>query len=235
MLDVARGLKYLHDHKPSVIHWDCKSSNILITSHVTAKIADFGLAKVKQSTWSMVCSLVGTVNWQAPELWHPHPKYNFKVDVFSCTMVFWEILQWTAKEKKFPWEDMNEHAIYEAVGEKQQRPSMAGLTKQWCPEIVKLIESMWAQEHKDRPDMTYVVEQLEALKEAHPLPRNHTKAQSHPYYHFISSACILVSPYSATRNCAVCWDLTADLLLELWFFHSCYNYPSIHINITPSS
>ncbi|KAF8573161.1 hypothetical protein K439DRAFT_1643206 [Ramaria rubella] len=141
MLDVARGLKYLHDHKPSVIHWD-------------SKIADFGLAKVKQSTWSMV-------------------------DVFSCAMVFWEILQWTAKEKKIPMgvKGMNEHAIYEAVGEKQQRPSVAGLTKQWCPEIVKLIESMWAQEHKDRPDMTYVVEQLEALKEAHPLPRNHTKAQ----------------------------------------------------------
>lgn len=104
MLDIARGLKYLHDHKPSVIHRDCKSSNILITSRVTAKIADFGLAKVKQSTRSMVRSLVGTVNWQAPELWHPHPKYNFKVDVFSCAMVFWEVLQWNAKEKKYPWE-----------------------------------------------------------------------------------------------------------------------------------
>ena len=104
MLDIARGLKYLHDHKPSVIHRDCKSSNILITSRVTAKIADFGLAKVKQSTRSMVRSLVGTVNWQAPELWHAHPKYNFKVDVFSCAMVFWEILQWHAREKKFPWE-----------------------------------------------------------------------------------------------------------------------------------
>jgi mitogen-activated protein kinase kinase kinase 13 len=104
MLDVAGGLKYLHDHKPSVIHRDCKSSNILITSRVSAKIADFGLAKVKQSTRSMVRSLVGTVNWQAPELWHAHPKYNYKVDVFSCAMVFWEILQWHTKEKKFPWE-----------------------------------------------------------------------------------------------------------------------------------
>ena len=104
MLDVARGLEYLHQRKPSVIHRDCKSSNILITSKGIAKIADFGLAKVKQSTRSMVRSLVGTVNWQAPELWHAHPKYNHKVDVFACGAVYWEMLQWHLPNKKYPWE-----------------------------------------------------------------------------------------------------------------------------------
>ena len=104
MLDIARGIKYLHEHKPPVIHRDCKSSNILITSKVTAKIADFGLAKVKQSTRSMVRSLVGTVNWQAPELWHAHPKYDYKVDVYSCACVFWETMQWHLGTKKYPWE-----------------------------------------------------------------------------------------------------------------------------------
>lgn len=181
MLDIARGLEYLHLRKPSVIHRDCKSSNILITSKGTAKITDFGLAKVKQSTRSMVRSLVGTVNWQAPELWHPHPKYNHKVDVFSCAMVFWEILQWHNPNKKFPWEGMNEHAIYEAVGTKRQRfvsvsallradpdffpprPSIAGLKKQWCPEIVELMEHMWEQDPADRPTMSEVVQELEHI------------------------------------------------------------------------
>lgn len=107
MLDIARGLEYLHTGKPTIIHRDCKSSNILITAKGTAKIADFGLAKVKQSTRSMVRSLVGTVNWQAPELWTAHPKYNHKVDVFSCAMVYWEMLQWHQQTKKFPWEVCN--------------------------------------------------------------------------------------------------------------------------------
>ncbi|KAJ3839334.1 hypothetical protein F5878DRAFT_679064 [Lentinula raphanica] len=163
MLDIARGLEYLHLRKPSIIHRDCKSSNILITSKGTAKIADFGLAKVKQSTRSMVRSLVGTVNWQAPELWHAHPKYNHKVDVFSCACVYWEMLQWHLPNKKFPWEGMNEHAIYEVVGTKKQRPSLSGLRKQWCPEVVDLIERMWAQEHQDRPTMSEVVETLQEL------------------------------------------------------------------------
>lgn len=163
MLDIARGLEYLHLRKPSVIHRDCKSSNILITAKGTAKIADFGLAKVKQSTRSMVRSLVGTVNWQAPELWHAHPKYNHKVDVFSCAMVYWEMLQWHVPNKKFPWEGMNEHAIYDIVGNKRQRPSSSGLRKQWCPEIVDLVERMWAQDHQDRPTMSEVVEALEEM------------------------------------------------------------------------
>ncbi|KAK7054633.1 hypothetical protein VNI00_003096 [Paramarasmius palmivorus] len=163
MLDIARGLEYLHTRKPSVIHRDCKSSNILITSKGNAKIADFGLAKVKQSTRSMVRSLVGTVNWQAPELWHAHPKYNHKVDVFSCACVYWEMLQWHLPNKKYPWEGMNEHAIYDLVGTKRQRPSLSGLKKQWCPEIVELIEHMWAQDHQDRPTMSEVVERLGEL------------------------------------------------------------------------
>ncbi|KZS88351.1 kinase-like protein [Sistotremastrum niveocremeum HHB9708] len=165
MLDIARGLEYLHLCKPSVIHRDCKSSNILITSKGVAKIADFGLAKVKQSTRSMVRSLVGTVNWQAPELWSPHPKYNHKVDVFSCACVFWEMLQWHNPQKKFPWEGMNEHAIYDIVGAKKQRPPMNGLRKLWSPAIVDLIERMWAQDHQDRPTMTEVVKELEEIRD----------------------------------------------------------------------
>lgn len=78
---------------------------------------------------------------------------------------------------------MNEHAIYEAVGSKRQRcvimrsplypacthvshhlrPTMSGLRKQWCPEIVDLVERMWAQDHQDRPTMTEVVTELEEL------------------------------------------------------------------------
>ncbi|CCM00517.1 uncharacterized protein FIBRA_02551 [Fibroporia radiculosa] len=163
MLDIARGLEYLHTRKPSVIHRDCKSSNILITSRGVAKITDFGLAKVKQSTRSMVRSLVGTVNWQAPELWHAHPKYNHKVDVFSCALVYWEILQWHVPNKKFPWEGMNEHAIYDLVGSKRQRPSVSGLRKHWCPEIVDLMDRMWQHDHQERPTMSEVVEEVERL------------------------------------------------------------------------
>lgn len=105
MLGIAKGVNYLHSRIPTVIHRDIKSSNVLITAQGVAKIGDFGLARVVETTMkSMIRSLVGTVNWQAPELWVPHPRYNEKVDVYSVGLVLWEICQWSAAVKRYPFE-----------------------------------------------------------------------------------------------------------------------------------
>ena len=44
--DMSLGLRYLHDHDPVVIHRDLSPNNILVTSHLEAKITDLGVAKV---------------------------------------------------------------------------------------------------------------------------------------------------------------------------------------------
>ncbi|GAA5822883.1 hypothetical protein JCM11251_004412 [Rhodosporidiobolus azoricus] len=163
MLGIARGIEYLHTRKPTIIHRDIKSSNVLVTGQGVAKIADFGLARIKTSTKSMIRSLVGTVNWQAPELWSPHPRYNEKVDVYSVGLVFWETLQWHQAVKRYPFEGQNEHAIYHDVGVKQMRPPTGPLRRQWGGEIVDLITEMWDQEASKRPPMTEVVKYLSAL------------------------------------------------------------------------
>ena len=121
LLDIARGLEYLHTRKPAIIHRDVKSTNVLITRNRTAKINDFGLARVKNTTRSVIRSLVGTVNWQAVELWVPKPHYNEKVDVWSAGMTFWEVLQWHQVDKRYPFQGMNEHQIYQDVGQKRHR------------------------------------------------------------------------------------------------------------------
>lgn len=121
LLQIARGLEYLHTHKPMIVHRDCKSTNVLINAQGVAKISDFGLARVKRSKYAMIRSLVGTVNWQAVELWSPKPQYNEKVDVWSAAMTFWEALQWHQAEKRYPFQGMNEHQIYMNVRQKHLR------------------------------------------------------------------------------------------------------------------
>jgi serine/threonine protein kinase len=46
-IGVARGLTFLHEEvKPYIVHRDIKASNILLDKDLTAKISDFGLAKL---------------------------------------------------------------------------------------------------------------------------------------------------------------------------------------------
>ena len=46
LVDVSRGLWYLHSHNPPVIHRDLSPNNVLLTSQFVAKISDLGVAKV---------------------------------------------------------------------------------------------------------------------------------------------------------------------------------------------
>lgn len=45
MLDIARGMNYLHKFNPPIIHRDLKSLNVLIDSSYRAKLGDFGWTK----------------------------------------------------------------------------------------------------------------------------------------------------------------------------------------------
>jgi len=110
LADVARGLKYLHDW-PSV-HADLKSvcwllrafdviitdgvkSNILIDSHFSARIADFGLTSVLRNH-SMSISVTapargGTLRWMAPELFNDGSHPSKASDVYALGMVTYEV------------------------------------------------------------------------------------------------------------------------------------------------
>lgn len=163
MLGIAKGVDYLHTRKPTIIHRDIKSSNVLITAQGIAKINDFGLARVKTTSRSMIRSLVGTVNYQAPELWSSAPRYNESVDIYSVGLVFWEMGQWGEKKKQYPFEGMNEHEIYELCGRQNQRPSLRAVRKTLGMDISNLIERMWLATFAERPRMNEVVGILSAL------------------------------------------------------------------------
>ncbi|KAE8704690.1 Receptor-like serine/threonine-protein kinase [Hibiscus syriacus] len=47
VVDIAKGLEYLHGLDPPIIHGDIKPSNVLLDQNFSAKIADFGLARLK--------------------------------------------------------------------------------------------------------------------------------------------------------------------------------------------
>ena len=88
MQDVTLGVQYLHSLE--IIHRDLSSNNVILTKHLTAKLADFGVAKMidpqKATTHTQV---PGTMIFMPPEALSVNPRYGKPVDVFSfgCMMI----------------------------------------------------------------------------------------------------------------------------------------------------
>ncbi|EPS65163.1 hypothetical protein M569_09615 [Genlisea aurea] len=87
-LDVARGLSYLHAKK--IVHRDVKTENVLLDKNRTAKLADFGVARVEASNPNDMTGETGTLGYMAPEVLNGNP-YNRKCDVYSFGICLWEI------------------------------------------------------------------------------------------------------------------------------------------------
>lgn len=59
VMDIAKGLCYLHCFDPPVIHGDVKPSNVLLDCDFNAKIGDFGLARLKSELVRVEIEVLG--------------------------------------------------------------------------------------------------------------------------------------------------------------------------------
>ncbi|XP_073387977.1 chitin elicitor receptor kinase 1-like isoform X2 [Physcomitrium patens] len=97
-LDAARGLEYIHEHtKPTYIHRDIKSANILLDKQFHAKVADFGLTKLTETravgsdAVTQSTRVVGTWGYMSPE-YARFGEVTPMLDVYSFGVVLFEIL-----------------------------------------------------------------------------------------------------------------------------------------------
>nr|XP_040258822.1 G-type lectin S-receptor-like serine/threonine-protein kinase SD2-5 [Aegilops tauschii subsp. strangulata] len=92
-LGTAKGLAYLHqDCESKIIHCDVKTENVLVDDNFTAKVSDFGLAKLMSREQSHAFVMLrGTRGYLAPE-WITNRAVSKKCDVYSYGMVLLEII-----------------------------------------------------------------------------------------------------------------------------------------------
>ncbi|KAL4639020.1 hypothetical protein ACB092_03G188000 [Castanea dentata] len=93
ILGTAEGLAYLHEElETRIIHRDIKLSNILLEEDFTAKIADFGLARLfPEDKTHLTTGIAGTLGYMAPE-YVLRGKLTEKVDVYSFGVLVIEVV-----------------------------------------------------------------------------------------------------------------------------------------------
>ena len=153
--DIAEGLAYLH---PIVIHRDLKPQNILLDQEGRAKIADFGISKVKDPQKSYLTRMTaenGTPMYMSPEQMNGS-KVDEKVDTYALGCIMNEM--WTRRQ---PWRESNHFfQIILKVAVNGDRPWMDPETPNG---YARLIKKCWHQDPHQRPSCADVLRRLDFL------------------------------------------------------------------------
>lgn len=173
-IDIAHGLTYLHLYaERQIIHRDVKSSNILLTETLRAKVADFGFARlgaVDSDDSHVSTNVKGTVGYLDPEYMRTY-KLTTKSDVYSFGVLLVEMLTGRRPvELKRPFEErvtlvwafkkFDEGEVVDLVDPRLEEVVDAGILLR----IFGLAIQCAAPIRADRPDMKAVGEQLWAIR-----------------------------------------------------------------------
>jgi serine/threonine protein kinase len=156
---VASALVYLHER--DVIYRDLKPKNIGIDAHGNVKLFDFGFARLlpherdDNDTFKMT-GRIGTLRYMAPEVAVKAP-YNLKADVYSWSVVLWEMLS-----LENPYQSLPRERFLTLVC---QRGKRLKLDHAWPKPVRDLISRSWANPISTRPTIQEVYAELEFIQE----------------------------------------------------------------------
>ncbi|CEF65875.1 Punt [Strongyloides ratti] len=177
MMSIINGICYLHgeinggdDSKPTIIHNDIKSKNILVKDDLSCCISDFGLSTTclnGRMPSDEVLQQVGTKRYMAPEILEGATEFSafafLQVDIYGAALVLWEILSRTfipemeslSNIPKYilPYED--KVGMNPTIGEMRNLVVMKKIRPEFneyifkntlSTKIVSIIEDMWDSE-----------------------------------------------------------------------------------------
>lgn len=154
-LDVARGMNYLHNCTPVIVHRDLKSPNLLVDKNWVVKVCDFGLSRMKHNTFLSSKSTAGTPEWMAPEVLRNEPS-NEKSDVYSFGVILWELA--TLQQ---PWGTMNPMQVVGAVGFQHRT---LDIPDHLDPIVIGIIRQCWQSDPNLRPSFAEIMNALKPLQ-----------------------------------------------------------------------
>ncbi|XP_030007072.1 ankyrin repeat and protein kinase domain-containing protein 1 [Sphaeramia orbicularis] len=170
--EASMGMNFLHSMKPPLLHFNLKTSNILLDDHLHVKISDFGLIHwekgMNKKLLMEYLTARGNISYIPPETFTqcPDPP-GTSFDVYSFGIVMWEIL---TQQKAYAGCSVTTVLLQVSQG---KRPCMEIIPEKKpheCEPMINLMEQCWDQDNRNRPQFSEIVRQTEALSEILKIP-----------------------------------------------------------------
>jgi predicted ATPase/serine/threonine protein kinase len=148
-VQIAEGLQEAHDL--GIVHRDIKSANIIISRRGTARILDFGLAKLSGKTrLTKTATIMGTVSYMSPEQARGD-AVDHRTDIWSLGVVLYEMLTGT-----MPFDAPSDPALLHKIIYEEPEP-IANLRSEILASLAQATLKMMQKEPQ------YRYENMEAL------------------------------------------------------------------------
>uniref|UniRef100_A0ABM5GLE6 non-specific serine/threonine protein kinase n=1 Tax=Pogona vitticeps TaxID=103695 RepID=A0ABM5GLE6_9SAUR len=145
-VQISLGLKHIHDRK--ILHRDIKAQNIFLSNNgMTAKLGDFGIARMLSNTMELARTCVGTPYYLSPEICENRP-YNNKTDMWSLGCVLYELCT-----LRHPFEGSNLPQLVLKICRGHFMP----VSTKYSSELRALISQLFKTSPRDRPSINSIL------------------------------------------------------------------------------
>lgn len=144
-VQVCDGLQHAHDRKPQVIHRDIKPANVILLRDGTAKIVDFGIARVVgvETSTLQAGELLGSLSYLSPEQINSVP-IDVRTDIFSAGVMLYELLTYA-----LPFQGSEAAAVFVKILREEPLP-LSNYLGEVPPELQACVNRALAKKTHDR-------------------------------------------------------------------------------------
>lgn len=146
LAQTCEGLAYAHER--GVIHRDVKPANILVIrrgKRVLAKLMDFGVALVSQSSLTQQGTWMGTANYMAPE-YLDTGKASASSDLFAIGVMLYEVLT----EGRKPFSGETTTMVLNAILRHPPEPFRPAEVRETSPRLLEVAHKALAKQPEER-------------------------------------------------------------------------------------
>jgi serine/threonine-protein kinase len=158
MESLLAGLQYSHDRR--VIHRDIKPANVMLTKSGEVKIADFGIARIENSSMTQAGTMLGTPAYMSPEQFMG-TLVDARTDIYSAGVMLYQLL---TREK--PFEGSVNSIMHKVLNTEPPMPSILSVA------VPRAFDAVVKRAMAKRPEDRFgsAAEFAQALREAHAAP-----------------------------------------------------------------